>query len=263
MFSLQDKIAVITGGASGFGKATGIRFAAAGANVVLADINDASGIAKEIGGLYVKTDVTREESVKHLMEEANQQFGKIHIVVNNAGVFSAVCDIQSLSEEELDKELNVNTKAVIWGIKHSLGFMTEGGCILNTASYAGLVGVPYYTAYVASKSAIIGITKAAALELAPMGIRVNCICPGTCETPMSYVEGAEAELAVSSMIQPLGRLGKPEEIAALYHFLASDDCTFLTGAAIPVDGGMSAGFSMGALGVLYEKATGGNLNDVI
>jgi NAD(P)-dependent dehydrogenase (short-subunit alcohol dehydrogenase family) len=125
--------------------------------------------------------------------------------------------------------------------------MSQGGAIINTASVAGVQGAVTYGAYSASKAAIINITQTAALELAPMGIRVNCVCPGTVNTPMVYQPGAEAELAIAHKIMPLGRLCEPEEVAALFHFLASDDAAFISGQAICIDGAMTAGLGFGIL----------------
>ncbi len=253
MFSLQGKVAVVTGAASGLGKATALRFARAGAKVVLADIADASGVAREAGGVYVRTDVSVEEQVKDLMQAAVEEYGMLTTVVNNAGISGEMSTVDGISREAIDKALDVNFKGVLWGIKHAVPRIEDGGSIMNTASYAGLLGTPTYGVYVASKAAIIAITRTAALELAPRGIRVNCICPGTADTPMAYVEGAEIELKLSCMLQPLGRLIQAEEVAALYHFLASDDCAMITGQAIAIDGGMSAGPSLGVIGPLYEK----------
>jgi 3alpha(or 20beta)-hydroxysteroid dehydrogenase len=254
MFSLMGKVAVITGAASGFGKATALRFAKAGAKVVLGDIDDAGDVAKAAGGLYVKTDVANEADVKHLMERAVTEYGKLDVVVNNAGIGGKDSLVQEIDEESINATLNINFKGVLWGIKYAAINMQDEGSIINTASYAGLYGTPMMGVYIASKAAIIGITKTAALELAPRTIRVNCICPGIFDTPMIYNEGPsyEIEVKVSQMLQPIGRLGKPEEVAALFHFLASDESAFITGQAIAIDGGMSAGPSLGVIGPLYE-----------
>jgi 3alpha(or 20beta)-hydroxysteroid dehydrogenase len=253
VFSLEGKVAVVTGAASGLGKATALRFAKAGAKVVLADIADASEVAKETDGIYVQTDVSVEVQVERALEKAVSEYGKLTTVVNNAGIEGQMGMVESISEEGINEALDVNFKGVLWGIKHAVPLIEDGGSIMNTASYAGLFGTPTYGVYVASKAAIIAITRTAALELAPRGIRVNCICPGTADTPMAYVEGAEIELKLACMLQPLGRLVQPEEIAALYHFLASDDCSMITGQAIAIDGGMSAGPSLGVIGPLYER----------
>jgi 3alpha(or 20beta)-hydroxysteroid dehydrogenase len=253
MFSLDGKVAVVTGAASGLGKATALRFARAGAKTVLADIADATAAAEEAGGIYVKTDVSQEGQVRDLMQTAVSAYGKLTTVVNNAGIGGQMCTLDGITREGIDGALDINFKGVLWGIKHAAPLIEDGGTIMNTASYAGLFGTPTYGCYVASKAAIIAITKTAALELAPRGIRVNCICPGTADTPMAYIEGAEVELKLACMLQPLGRLVQPEEVAALYHFLASDDCAMVTGAAIPIDGGMTAGPGLGVIGPLYEK----------
>jgi len=257
MFALKNKVAVITGAAAGLGKAAAIRFAKAGAKVVVADIGDGSEVAKEADGIFVKTDVSREDQVKNLMEKAVSEFGKLDIVINNAGIGCEVGEIKNILEKDLDDGLNVNLKGVIWGIKHAVPNISDGGSIVNVSSYAGYAGALTYGTYVASKSGIIGITKTAALELAPRGICVNCICPGTMDTAMTHEdEGSKIEFAISQMIHPLGRLGTAEDAAALFHFLASDDSGFITGLAIPLDGGMSAGFGMGIIGPLYNTATG-------
>ena len=257
MFILKNKVAVITGAAAGLGKATAIRFAEAGAKVVVADIGDGSEVAKEAGGLFVETDVSKEDQVEQLMEKTVSEFGKLDIVINNAGIGCEVGEIKDISEKDLDDGLNVNLKGVIWGIKHAVPKISDGGSIVNVSSFAGYAGALTYGTYVATKSAVIGITKTAALELAPRGIRVNCICPGTMDTAMTHEdESSQIEYAVSRVIHPLGRLGTADDAAALFHFLASDDSGFITGLAIPLDGGMSAGFSLGVVGSLYNMTTG-------
>ena len=243
MFSLKGKVAVITGGASGIGKATALRFSKAGAKVVLADIQDAGDVAKEASGIYVRTDVTKEGEVKALMEKAVSECGKLDIVCNNVGVdFGA--PIEEMKEEDFDRIMNINAKSVLWGVKHAAPRMSDGGSIINTSSLAGLIGFPEYTAYCSSKFAIVGISKTAALELAPRRIRVNCVCPGSVDTPMMQVESAQAELALVPYLYPLGRMSTAEEIAALFHYLASDESAIMTGLAIPIDGGYSAGFGL-------------------
>jgi len=255
MFSLKDKIAVVTGGASGIGLATVKRFAEAGATVVAADITDATDLAKEVGGLFVKTDVTSEEQVKALMDKTAESYGRIDLVINNAGggEGSGPSFLQYLPAEDFHLSLNLNLMGVVYGIKHAADHMTNGGSIVNTSSVAGYQGAPTYAPYVAAKAAIIGVTRTAALELAARNIRVNCVCPGTVDTPMAYVEGAEAELKIAKMMMPLGRLCKAEEVAALFHFLCADDCSFVSGQAICIDGGMTAGISMGLVMPLLEN----------
>jgi len=251
-FSLAGKVAVVTGGASGIGEATARRFARAGARVVIGDLADATAIAKEIGGIAVRTDVCREAQVERLLESAVRELGRLDVLVNNAGG-GAGGFLATLTEQQLDATLSVNLKGVVWGIKHAAPRIVDGGSIMSTASVAGLMGTPSYGSYVASKAAIIGITKTAALELAPRAVRVNCVCPGTIDTPMARAEEGEVEYRLAGLLHPLGRMGQPEEVAALFHFLASDESAFITGQAIAIDGGMSTGPGLGMIGALYEK----------
>ena len=141
----------------------------------------------------------------------------------------------------MEQNFSVNVRGVLWGIKHGGRQMSEGGSIVNTASVAGERSFPGYGAYSASKAAVISLTRTGAVELAERGIRVNCVCPGTIATPMMDDPSAALEKQVSERATPLGRVGQPEEVAALVHFLASDDSSYVTGAAIPVDGGLGAG----------------------
>ncbi len=246
MFSLKGKTAIITGGSSGIGLATTRRFAKAGAHVVIADKSDARELAGEFGGLYVQTDVTQEDQVESLMKIAAETYGRIDILINNAGggTVSKYDFIQLLSAEDFNACYGLNLMGPVFGIKHAVQYMTQGGAIVNVASIAGYQGTPTYGPYVAAKAAIIGITRTAALELAPKNIRVNCICPATIDTPLAHRAGVEHELNIAPIIIPLGRIGKPEEVAALYHFLVADDCAFVTGQIICIDGGMTAGMCM-------------------
>lgn len=254
MFSLEGKVAIVTGGASGIGLATARRFAKAGAKVVIADISDATELAKEIGGLFIKTDVSKEAQVKALMDRTAATYGRIDAVINNAGVGGSVADfIPSLPAEDFEHTYKINLMGVVFGMKHAVDHMTNGGSIVNTASVAGLEGAPTYATYVASKAAVIGVTKTAALEFAPRNIRVNCVCPGTVDTPMIYDEAGSTELAISKLMMPLGRLCQPEEVAALFHFLVADDCSFVSGQAICIDGGMTAGLGLGIITSLMEN----------
>ncbi len=252
-FSLQGKVAVVTGAASGLGKATALRFAKAGAKVAIADISDGDAVAKAAGGIFVKTDVSDEEQVRTLLEKTVSSFGGLDILVNNAGIEGKDQEIKDIEPEELEHVLSNNFKSAAYGIRHAVPLMKHGGAILSTASYAGLFGTPMYGNYIMSKAGIIGLTRQAAAELKDQNIRVNCICPGTMDTPMIYKsdQASAVELALAKKLQPLGRLGQPEDAAALFHFLASDEGAFLTGQALPLDGGMSAGPGYGVVGPLY------------
>jgi NAD(P)-dependent dehydrogenase (short-subunit alcohol dehydrogenase family) len=251
---LEGKVAVVTGASSGIGKCTAQRYAQAGAKVVFADIQDSTQFAETSGGIFVKVDVTSEEQVKMLMETAVKQYGHLDIVVNNAGI-GVGAEITEITEEIFDRHIAVNTKGVLFGIKHAAAVMSDGGSIINTSSMAGLLGFPTYGAYAASKAAVIGLTRNAALELAPRGIRVNCICPGTIDTPINETETGEVELALTEYLTPLGRIAKPEEIAALFHYLASDESRFMTGVNLPFDGGISAGIGLGIIEPMLEMVT--------
>jgi NAD(P)-dependent dehydrogenase (short-subunit alcohol dehydrogenase family) len=242
MFSLQDKVAVITGAQQGVGLAIAKRFTAAGAKVVMADINEkAAERAKEIGAIYIKTDVSDEEQVKSLMAKTAELYGKIDILVNNAAIIIPEADIQNINTEAAKKLFDVNYFGYFFGIKHAVQYMPDGAAIVNIASNAGVQAFPGYAAYNSSKGAIIVLTKTVALELADRGIRVNSICPASIDTPMLYLPGCENELEMGKYCWPLGRFCTAEEVAALAHFLAADDCKYITGEDIQIDGGYTAG----------------------
>lgn len=241
LFSLQDQVAVVTGGGSGIGLKTVERFIAAGAQVVLADMNDASGVAQEAGAHFVQCDVTDEEQVQQLMQAAVDTFGRLDILVNNAGVFADYQKIAVAEKKAYDICYNVNLMGVVNGIKHAVPLMADGGRIVNTASAAGVKGALDLGSYVASKHAVVGLTKTAAIELGERNIRVNCVCPTTVNTPMAHEEGGEFMIEGEKLLVPLGRICEPDDVAALIHFLASNDCSFVNGQSILIDGGMTCG----------------------
>jgi 3alpha(or 20beta)-hydroxysteroid dehydrogenase len=253
LFSIRDKVAVITGGGSGIGLATAKRFVAAGAKVLITNRRDSSDLARESGFEFARADVGIEEDMARVMKQAADRFGRIDILVNNAGHGQIGPTAYDMGRETLEQHLKTNTFGVVYATKHALAHMPKGGAIVNVSSLAGLVGVPTYGAYVASKYAVIGLTKTAAIELAPQGIRVNAVCPGTIDTPINHQGGADAELELVKTLAPVGRIGQPEEVAALIHFLASNDASYVTGEAIGIDGGWLAGPSI----ALFEKIAGG------
>lgn len=243
MFSLAGKVAVVTGAGSGLGLATAKRFKEAGAQVAMADINGKTdAIARELDCFFVQTDVSKEEDVKNLMEKTTAHFDrKIDIIVNNAGI---ICPEELLIDADrntYERLFSVNVMGVVFGIKYGQQHMNDGGVILNTASNSANGDYAGYGPYIMSKISVVGITKVAAIELAPRNIRVNCICPNTIDTPMAYADGCETELLAMKIQTPLARMCQPEEGAALYHFLASDDCKYITGEDIYIDGGLKAG----------------------
>lgn len=251
MAEFDGKVVLVTGAASGIGLATVREFAARGASPVLADINDASGLAAELGGLFVETDVTSPEAVAAAVAAAVERFGHLDIVFNNAGVESHG-PLVATDPAEHRRLVDVNINGVYYVLQESIKAMlvNEGpvrGAIVNTASVAGLTGVPFMSSYNATKGAVVLLTRNAAVEYAAMGIRVNAVCPGVIRTPMargSVVEHGDEEYLeeIGRRVHPLGRIGEPEEVAKVVAFLAGEQSSFISGAAIPVDGAMTAGF---------------------
>ncbi len=251
-FSLEDQVAIVTGGASGIGLKTVERFIAAGAKVVLADLNDASETAERVGATFIQCNVTDESQVKSLMEATLKLHGRLDILVNNAGVFADYKKLTETEQQDYDFCYKVNLLGVAYGIKHAAPLMSDGGRIVNTASAAGLIGAVELASYVASKHAVVGLTKSAAIELGPRNIRVNCICPTTVNTPMAMQEGGEFMIEGEKLLVPLGRICEPEDAAAQIHFLASNDCSFINGQAIMLDGGMACGMTEAAFQKLLQ-----------
>lgn len=244
VFSLKAKVAVVTGGGSGIGLATVRRLAEAGASVVVADIVPQDALAAETGGLSIAVDVADDREVAELMESTVRHFGKIDIVVNNAGIALPETDddIATVDDDTYRRLFDVNSLGVAHGIKHAAPRMSDGGSIVNVSSLAGVIGFPGFPAYAMSKAGVIGVTRAAALQLAPRRICVNVVCPGFVDTPMAENDPVDYG-RLSEAVVPLGRLVKPEEVAAAIHFLASDDAAMVTGQIINVGGGISAGVS--------------------
>jgi NAD(P)-dependent dehydrogenase (short-subunit alcohol dehydrogenase family) len=251
---LHGKTAVITGSASGIGRATALLFAREGASVVLTDINESAGhaVATEIAGhggraIFEPADVTRAADCQRVVERAIRDFGGIHILFNNAGVIRRASVVE-LTESDWDRVMAVNVKAIFLMSRQVIPIMASagGGSIINTSSGWGLAGGPRAAVYCASKGAVVLLTKAMAIDHGPQNIRVNCICPGDTDTAMlrneaqQLGEPSEKFLAEATK-RPLGRVGKPEEIAQAALYLASDASSFVTGTALVVDGGGLAG----------------------
>jgi NAD(P)-dependent dehydrogenase (short-subunit alcohol dehydrogenase family) len=255
MGRLNGKVAVITGAASGMGRATAVRFAGEGAAVVIADLNEDGGAAavrecKENGGraVFQKTDVASEAGVKAMIDRAVKEFGRLDITFNNAGLPGALGSIEQTSVEDWDRTFAVLTRGVFLGIKHSVAEMRKvgGGSIISTASVAGLAGGYGPHAYSAAKAGVVNLTRSVALEVAKDKIRVNCICPGGINTPLIFNNvpgGYEAAGQFLKALQAIPRAGLPEDIAAMALFLASDESEWITGTAMVVDGGFTAGGS--------------------
>lgn len=238
-FSLDGRVAVVTGGSSGIGRAIVERFVAAGALVTVLDRTPGCFPA---GVTFVEGDVSREEDVAGALDEVNAHLGRLDIVVNNAGIQPLGVGFSAVTGDLLARTFAVNVNGVAYGIKHAGRHMARGGRILNTGSFVGLTGVPGGAAYASSKAAVIHLTRLASIELAPRGITVNCVCPGTIRTPAVMEIPQNPEIAFAESRTPLGRLGEPEEVAAAFHFLASAEASYLTGAVLSVDGGICAGW---------------------
>ena len=238
MFSLEGKIAIVTGGGSGIGLATARRFASAGAKVVIANRSDAGALAEGFGAAYLPVDVAEESQVKALVAEVIRRHGRIDILVNSAGLIDDMLPILEVSAEAMRRHFEVNSMGVWATMRHAAPHMA-GGSIINVSSVAALLGVATYAAYSASKAAVVSLTQTAAVELADKGIRVNCVCPGSIDTPMLRQQAnADIEIGFIEKAAAAGRIGQPEEVAALIHFLAADDCRYITGQAIMIDGGL-------------------------
>lgn len=253
---LSSKVALITGGASGIGRATALLFAREGATVVVVDVNQRAG-EDVVGGIvalggrasFERADVTAASECRGVVDRVSEKFGAIHILFNNAGIIRRA-SVTELSEQDWDRVMAVNVKSIYLMSKEVIPLMARsgGGSIINTASGWGLAGGPRAAVYCASKGAVVLLTKAMAIDHGPEKIRVNCICPGDTDTSMLRNEAQqlgerEEHFLADSARRPLGRIGKPEEIAQAALYLASDRSSFVTGTALVVDGGGLAGSS--------------------
>lgn len=247
---LNGTVALITGGNRGIGLATAKLFVAEGARVAITGRDQGAGRAalNELdGAIFVQGDVTRAEDCERFVNETLRAFGTLNILFNNAGMILRNRNIEATTEQEWDATLDTNVKSIYLMSRAALPHIraSGGGAIINTSSYIGLVGAPGLAAYAASKGAVVNLTRAMALDHAGENIRVNCICPGSVETDMIHhawkLYGDVAQAArVWAGKHPLNRIASPQEIARVVLFLASDDSSFITGAAIPVDGGITA-----------------------
>lgn len=218
MFLLNDKIAIIT---------------------------DQTELANEVGGSYIKTDVSKEEEVKFLMEKTAETYGRIDLVFNNAGVSGMKGRLTENPVENYKRAFEINTLGILYGMKYAVKHMANGGAIVNTASMLGIRGDVNSSPYVSSKFSVVGLTVTAALELASQNIRVNCICPGKIAIPMVTWE-TEAQRKATELVIPLGRYGTTEEVASLVHYLFSDEAAYITGQSLLIDGALSKGLSIEA-----------------
>lgn len=246
------KVALITGGASGIGRAAAVAFAEKGAAVYLGDVNKA-GLSETLAlveasgsqGGYAVTDVADEEAVATMVDGCVSQFGRLDFALNNAGIGGAQAFTSDYPTETFKQVMAINVTGVYYCLKHELRIMEAqgSGSIVNLASVAGLVGFPRHSAYAASKHAVIGLTRTAALEYVRRGIRVNAVCPGFTDTPMVQQLTAQGPEYAQRLLQgiPIRRLGQPAEIASAIVYLCSAGAAFMTGQAMALDGGITAG----------------------
>lgn len=251
---LQGKVAIVTGAGQGIGRVTALVFAQEGAKVGLLDKDEAKAkaVAAEITGaggtaMAIGCDIAKKKDVTSAIDEASRRFGGLHVLVNNAGVTLTRPFIDT-TDEDIDFLVSVNLKGTIFASQAAIPHLIRsgGGAIVHDASNAGLVGRPWQPVYGATKAGIISLTKAMALAHAKDNVRVNCICPGSIDTPMlrSALTSSgdfEGNWKKTGMVIPLGRIGLPEDIAYATLFLASDEARYITGIALPVDGGRTAG----------------------
>jgi NAD(P)-dependent dehydrogenase (short-subunit alcohol dehydrogenase family) len=246
---VENKVALITGAGSGIGRASALAFAREGAKVVVADVSAEGGnetvrLVEEAGGkaMFVKTDVSKATEVEALIQKIVETYGRLDCAHNNAGIEGIVALTADYPEEMWDRVLRINLKGAFLSMKHEIPQMLKqgGGAIVNTASGLGIVGIQGLSAYVASKGGVVGLTRTAAVEYAPSGIRINALIPGVTRTPMMARQmGENAHLAEPQYISlhPIGRLGLPEEIAEAAVWLCSEHASFVVGHAMAIDGG--------------------------
>ena len=250
MLNFKDKVVLVTGATAGIGRATAEAFAAAGATLVLTARNAAAGAelrsslrTRGTKVAFLQGDVAREENVRSWIEATVQEFGRLDVAVNNAGVEGQLGPIADQTAENFEYVFDANVKGMLFALKHEIPLIAkQGGAIVNVSSMVGEIGMGGASVYVASKHAVNGLTRSAALETARMGIRVNALAPGGVITPMfeRFTGGNKEMQAGFANGHPIGRLAQPDEIAQAILFLASDEAKFMTGSVVSMDGGYTA-----------------------
>jgi NAD(P)-dependent dehydrogenase (short-subunit alcohol dehydrogenase family) len=245
----EGKVALVTGGTSGIGRATALAFAEQGANVIISGRREAEGeetvaLVEKAGGtgLFVRAEVSLEEDILALLDATLEQFGRLDFAFNNAGISLESGTGIANTGEIFDRLMSINVRSVFFGMKHQIPAILKsgGGAVVNNASVLGLKPISGSPIYCASKAAVISLTKSAALEFATRGVRVNAVCPAIIETPMTERSRSDAKTHDYLLaMHPIGRFGRPEEVAAAVVYLCSPNAGFTTGAALPLDGGFS------------------------
>ena len=241
----EGKVALVTGASSGIGKATALLYAANGAKVIVSDIHESDTVAGiiESGGeaIFVQADVSKAVECRRLVVQSVATYGKIDIAFNNAGILGETNKVAEMSLEGFEKVIGINLNSVFYCMKYEIEAMLRqgGGVIVNTASILGAVGFDSFCGYVAAKHGVVGLTQTAAIEYSSSGIRINCVAPGFINTPLLDTVDAESKGELA-MKHPIGRLGKPEEVAELVIWLSSEKASYITGGYYPVDGGYLA-----------------------
>lgn len=246
---VEGKVALVTGAGSGIGRATALKFIQEGAKVVVTDYDTKGGeetlqmIRKAGGeGIFIRVDVTSKTDVQTMVMKTVEAYGRLDCAHNNVGGTGSRKLMKDISDEEFERNINLNLKGTWYCLRAEIAQMLKqgGGAIVNTASAAGLMGYKGGSDYVSTKHSVVGMTKATALDYASHNIRVNCVCPGVTNTPrVSSSKGGEQMTAILASMHPMNRLAKPEEIASAAVWLCSNEASFITGHALPVDGGMT------------------------